>query len=125
VIGPCRRPRVISAGGAGLRWASSNSGFKPPTGVGGNSTIVHSLPAAIPTGKGRPALPYVTVFTGAEIYHCRPRRAGTTDPARGSAHKIAPAQHRYNAAPTQDLGVVLRGAELGPFPFWAKDAKIG
>jgi len=44
-------------------------------------------------------------------------------------------QQRYNAAPTQDLPVVLRDRETGErriealrwglIPFWAKDAKIG
>src|SRR5260370_36135715 len=43
-------------------------------------------------------------------------------------------RQRYNAAPTQDLPVVLRDVESGerrlealrwgPIPFWAKDAKI-
>jgi len=43
-------------------------------------------------------------------------------------------RQRYNAAPTQDLGVVLRDKESGErrlealrwglIPFWAKDAKI-
>jgi putative SOS response-associated peptidase YedK len=44
-------------------------------------------------------------------------------------------QQRYNAAPTQDLPVVIRDRETGErrlealrwglIPFWAKDAKIG
>src|SRR5205807_32546 len=48
---------------------------------------------------------------------------------------IPNAQPRYNAAPTQDLPVVLRDRESGKrhldalrwglIPFWAKDAKIG